>query len=211
MNKLQPKSLKKDLNLLVGLPYSGKTSIHRIVFGNKTPGQTLNFRPTPHIQKIRLDGINQGIEVWDIPGILLMEMDQLQMMEIVKQTIVVIFVFNCQTQSFSEQMSYMSQFVEFARVANGKIQFEFLLHKWNGENVTERMISMKNEVEETGKKLLENKGLDVQFVLNTTSIYDDSLFLFFSNLMMRLYSKSFAFNEYLKEYNQVCFFIYYLI
>ena len=204
MNK-QQKQEKKDLILLVGLPYCGKTSIHRIVFGNRTPGQTMNFKPTPHIQKIRLDGLSQNLEVWDIPGILLMEMDQTIMMEILKETIVVVFVFNCQTQSFSEQMSYMSQFVELAYRTNSKINFEFFLHKWNAENVTERSIEMKNEVEETGRRILENKSIPIQFKVTLTSIFDDSLFLFFSNLLMQLYSKAFTFNEYLRKYNEVCF------
>ena len=84
MNK-QSKGNKKELILLVGLPYSGKTSIHRVVFGNLTPGQTQNFRPTPHIQKRRIDGLNQNLEVWDIPGILLMEMDHAMMIEILNQ------------------------------------------------------------------------------------------------------------------------------
>ena len=206
----QQKQTKKDLILLVGLPYSGKTSIHRIVFGNKTPGQTQNFRPTPHIQKIRLDGLSQNLEVWDIPGILLMEMDHLLMTEILKETVVVIFVFNCQTQSFSEQLSNMSLFVDLAHNTNNNIQFEFFLHKCDNGN--ERFQIMKNEVEENTKKLLENKNINIDVNLTLTSIYDDSLFVFFSNLLMRLYCKSFAFNEYLKEYNEVCFlsFIFYL-
>ncbi|KAL7718289.1 hypothetical protein QTN25_004221 [Entamoeba marina] len=71
----------RQLILLVGLPYVGKTSIHRVVFGKKTPGETINLRPTPHIQKIKLEGLEEPMEVWDIPGSILLEMDE----EIIKE------------------------------------------------------------------------------------------------------------------------------
>lgn len=44
----------RQLILLVGLPFSGKSSMHRIVFGKKTPGETTGLKPTTFIQKIRL-------------------------------------------------------------------------------------------------------------------------------------------------------------
>lgn len=44
----------RQLILLVGLPFNGKSSMHRIVFGKKTPGETTSLKPTTFIQKIRL-------------------------------------------------------------------------------------------------------------------------------------------------------------
>ncbi|EKE38976.1 hypothetical protein ENUP19_0119G0019 [Entamoeba nuttalli] len=195
---------KRQLILLVGLPYVGKSSIHRIVFGKKTPGETTNLKPTLHIQKIKIEGLNSMMEVWDIPGSILMEMDETIMREILEETISVVYVFTCQTQSFSEQMNYMSAFVELAHSINDKIIFEFLLHKWNSEGITDDKINMKTDVEALSKQALLNKKINIDFNVTLTSIYDNSLYSFFSSLLNIVYIKSSVFNELLENYVEKC-------
>ncbi|GAB1225356.1 hypothetical protein ENUP19_0250G0009 [Entamoeba nuttalli] len=144
---------KRQLILLVGLPYVGKSSIHRIVFGKKTPGETTNLKPTLHIQKIKIEGLNSMMEVWDIPGSILMEMDETIMREILEETISVVYVFTCQNT----------------------------------------IIFRTNEL-----------YINIDFNVTLTSIYDNSLYSFFSSLLNIVYIKSSVFNELLENYVEKC-------
>lgn len=141
--------------------------------------------------------------MWDIPGTVLMEMDDVSMREILSETIAVVYVFTCQAQSFSEQIQYMSQFVELAYSVNSSITFEFLLHKWNSESVTDEKVDLKSEVETQGRKALATRNVPIDFTLSLTSIYDNSLYIFFSNFMGTVYKKSAAFKALLHTFSEV--------
>ncbi|ELP87522.1 hypothetical protein EIN_098490 [Entamoeba invadens IP1] len=195
---------KRQLVLLVGLPYVGKSSIHRVVFGKKTPGETVNFKPTTHIQKIKVEGFSTPIEVWDIPGKVLMEMDETMMVKMLEETVAVVYVFNCQTQSFSEQIKYMTQFIELAYKTNNTILFDFLLHKWDAESLIADKIDMKATVESLAQKSLAAQKIPIDFTLTMTSIYDNSLFLFFSSTFNLILKNTAAFSSLLQSFTTVC-------
>jgi len=181
-----PKSERKPGRVFVlGLRRAGKTSIQKVVFGEKQPHETLYIESTQDTTSCTLRNPLVNFEIWDFPGNYDLNDMELKKREIFSTCKVVVCVVDAQMRQYPEQLKYCEDVILLSAKHNKNIRFHVFIHKVESEVFDEddAKFALFREIRDGLTKSIRQKSkVPISIDCHMTSIYDQSIFEAFSKV-----------------------------
>ncbi|KAI8915661.1 ras-related GTP binding D [Gorgonomyces haynaldii] len=166
----------KQILLLMGLPRSGKSSIHSVVFQKMAPNETLFLESTRNTSKSIpfLDFM-----IMDHPGT--GDLD----LEIIQKCGALVFVLDAQDDYIDSLGRLLALITQINKVKPG-LSIEVFIHKVDGLS-DDHKIEIRREIHTRLMDEMEDAHLEhIRLSFHLTSIYDHSIFEAFSKVVQKL-------------------------
>mmetsp|Transcript_5646 Transcript_5646/g.16789 ORF Transcript_5646/g.16789 Transcript_5646/m.16789 type:complete len:373 (-) Transcript_5646:263-1381(-) len=174
--------------LIAGLPRSGKSSVHSVVFHKISPHETLFLESTESVHKHEVgNSAFVQLQIWDIPGELSGDESENSLEAVMQGCSALIFVIDVTSEDFAEALSRLHETIVQAYNANPNVFIEVFIHKADALTEDQRRYCQSELQERVDDELREtNDKIINRISYRTTSIFDHSVFEAFSLVVQRL-------------------------
>jgi Ras-related GTP-binding protein C/D len=172
--------------LLMGLKRSGKSSIHRVVFGKLSPHETVfldsTVKPTKHTLA---HNSFVNFHVWDFPGQIDFFDPRFDAEHVFSNTGSLVFIIDSQDDTTEAEAKLIETAIK-AHEVNPNIVLEVFVHKVDGLSEESKIDLYRSLQQKVSEELTMQGHEDVNVSWHLTSIYDHSVFEAFSKVIQKL-------------------------